>query len=57
MRMRDRWKEDAKGQAFYSLNKKVQSVMIGGAIGDALDVPYECKKRDMFIATDVACKL
>lgn len=53
MRMIERWKEDAKAQTLYSLNKKVQSVIIGGAIGDALGVPYEFKERDTYVATDM----
>lgn len=53
MRMTERWKEDAKAQTLYSLNKKIQSVIIGGAIGDALGVPFEFKERDTFIATDM----
>jgi len=32
---------------------KITSAIIGGAIGDALGVPYEFKKRDTFKATDM----
>lgn len=32
---------------------KIVSTIIGGAIGDALGVPYEFKKRDTFKATDM----
>lgn len=53
MRMRERWIEEAKEQAIYSLNQKIESVMIGGAIGDAIGVPYEFKKRDTFVAIDM----
>lgn len=54
MRMRERWEDDAKEQSLYSLNRKIQAVIIGGAIGDALGVPYEFKKRDTYIATDMS---
>lgn len=53
MRMKERWREDAKEQALYLLNKKIQSVIIGGAVGDAIGVPYEFKKRDTYRATDM----
>ncbi len=50
MRMRDRWIEDAMEQEIYSLKKKVLSVIIGGAVGDAMGVPYEFKGRDTYTA-------
>lgn len=53
MRMRERWLEDAKEQELYALNKKIQSVIIGGAVADAIGVPYEFKKRDTFMATEM----
>lgn len=53
MRMIERWIADAKAQKSYELKIQVQSVIIGGAVGDALGVPYEFKERDTFTATDM----
>lgn len=35
------------------IKQKIQFVIIGGAVGDAIGVPYEFKKRDTFMATEM----
>ena len=53
MRMVDRWRADNEAQELFSLTARVRAVIIGGAVGDALGVPYEFRPRDTFVATDM----
>ena len=48
MRLRDKWEYDSNQYRRYNLKQKINSVIFGLAIGDALGVPVEFRDRDTF---------
>ena len=53
MRLRDKWEDDSKQYRRYNLKQKINSVIFGLAIGDALGVPVEFRDRDTYHISDM----
>ena len=48
MRLKDKWEDDSNQYRRYNLKQKINSVIFGLAIGDALGVPVEFRNRDTY---------
>lgn len=53
MRLRDKWEDDSNQYRRYNLKQKINSVISGLAIGDALGVPVEFRDRDTYHISDM----
>lgn len=53
MRLRDKWEDDSNQYKRYNLKQKINSVIFGLAIGDALGVPVEFRDRDTYYISDM----
>ena len=53
MRLRDKWEDDSNQYRRYNLKQKINSVIFGLAIGDALGVPVEFRARDTYHISDM----
>ena len=53
MRLRDKWEDDSNQYRRYNLKQKINSVILGLAIGDALGVPVEFRDRDTYHISDM----
>lgn len=53
MRLHEKWAEDSKQFALLAIKKRIQAVLYGLAIGDALGVPVEFRERGTYFITDM----
>ena len=53
MRLKDKWEVDSNQYRRYNLKQKINSVIFGLAIGDALGVPVEFRNRDTYHISDM----
>ncbi len=53
MKLHEKWIEDSRQMGLLVLKKQLQAVIYGLAIGDALGVPVEFKKRGSYSITDM----